>query len=257
MSEFEHIINEFFDKEIKVQTFYELNQEVIYKVIKEAKEYEKPDILSVYDNKIIGIEHFEFDSYNKSTKKGSDFKINDNRETKRIDKEIKKGLQNNDQVMVYGEINSSSSLDNYYKNFELIFEEHYKRIQAYIEQIKEDFKCQKKEIHICFFAEDVTPLGNYYFNKGNKREILPLLPIYCVKIRELLKNSPLVEYLILGCFYMNEKRLFIIKNSKEVLKRISNEHIEINNDSFFSFEPQMIGFAFKTPKDEAAKIINE
>lgn len=250
MSELEHLVNKFFCKDMTAQVFYELSQEKFDKVIKTLKMYERPDILSMYENKILGIEHFEFDSYNRSNKKGSDYKIKDYRIEKRLDKEIKEKLQNNDTIIVHDEIDSTASLDNYYNNFEKIFKDHYQKINSYIEHIKENFDCQNKEIHICFFAEDVSPLGNYFFNKNNDKKITPLLPIYSDKMRKLLKDSPLVEYLVIGSFCINNNRLFIIENTKDALERFAKDYKEVNSDDFFSFEPQTTGFAFKVPKDK-------
>lgn len=139
-------------------------------------------------------------------------------------------------------------LNNYYKNFEDIFKDHYQKIQSYIDHIKQDFDCHNKEIHICFFAEDVTPLGNYFLDKSNDRKITPLLPIFSDQIIQLLENSPLVEYLVIGSFCMTDNKLFIIENSKDALERFKNDHKKVDKDDFFSFEPQTTGFAFKISK---------
>lgn len=257
MSELEHLINKFFSKDMTAQVYYKLSQDKFNKIVKGLGIYEKPDILSIYDNVILEIEHFEFDSYNRSSKKGSDYKVKDYRVEKRFDEEIKYKLQSNDSIIVHDEIDSTATLNNYYKNFEGIFKEHYQKIQSYIDHIKHDFDCQNKEIHICFFAEDVTPLGNYFLDKNNDRKITPLLPIFCDQIRQLLESSPLVEYLIIGSFCMTDNKLFIIENSKESLEKFAKDHKEINNDDFFSFKPQTTGFAFKVPKDEIIKKNNK
>ena len=56
--------------------FY-IDQELFDKVINPNNicSYERPDILSIFDDIIVGIEHFEFDSYKRTNKYGSDFKI--------------------------------------------------------------------------------------------------------------------------------------------------------------------------------------
>ncbi len=257
MSELEHLVNEFLTKDTSAQVYYELSQNKFNKVINALGIYEKPDILSMYDNKILGIEHFEFDSYNRAKKRGSDYKVKDYRIEKKFDKEIKEKLLDNDSIVVHDEINSTASLANYYQNFENIFKNHYQKIQSYIDHIKQDFDCKNKEIHICFFAEDVTPLGNYFFDKSNDEKITPLLPIFSEKIRQLLKDSPLVEYLVIGSFCMNDNRIFIIQSTKEALERFANDHKEVSDDDFFSFKPQTTGFAFKIPKDEVIRKNNK
>lgn len=253
MSELEHLVNKFLCKDTTAQVFYELSQDKFNKVINGLGIYEKPDIISMYDNKVLGIEHFEFDSYNKSNKKGSDYKVKDYRIEKRFDKEIKDKLINNDSIIVHDKIDSTATLTNYYKNFETIFKEHYQKIQSYVDHINQDFDCKNKEINICFFAEDVTPLGNYFLDKSNDRKITPLLPIFYDQIRQLLEDSPLVKYLVIGSFCMTDNRLFIIENTKEAIERIEKDHKEVSEDDFFSFEPQTTGFAFKISKQELNK----
>ena len=74
MSEAERIIDRYFQNGTTAIVYYDLDQDVFNNVIKNVGKYEKPDILSVFNNKIVGIEHFEFDSYKRS-RKGSDFQI--------------------------------------------------------------------------------------------------------------------------------------------------------------------------------------
>ena len=72
MSEIEHLINKFCNTDMTIQVYYELIQDKFNKVFNGLRVYERPDILSVYDNIILGIEHFEFYSYNRLNKEGSD-----------------------------------------------------------------------------------------------------------------------------------------------------------------------------------------
>ena len=252
MIELEHLIDKFLSKDITAQVYYELKQEKFDKIIKALRAYEKPDIIAIYDDIILGIEHFEFDSYNRSRKNGSDYRIKDYRAEERIHKTIEEKLRNNNSIIVHDQIVSTSSMENYYNNFESIFKEHYEKVQSYIAHISEDFDCQNKEIHICFFCEDVTPLGNYFLGESNNRKITPLLPIYSNKLRELLENSPLVEYLIIGSFCMSDYRLFIIENTKKTLEQFKDDHKKVKDSCFFSFEPQTTGFALKIPKGKNA-----
>lgn len=118
MSELKKLINKYLSKDTTAQVYYELSQDKFNKVVKGLGIYERPDILSVYDNIILGIEHFEFDSYNRSNKKGSDYKVKDYRVEKRLNEEIKDKLQNNDSIIVHDEIDSTATLNNYCRNFE-------------------------------------------------------------------------------------------------------------------------------------------
>ena len=77
MNELERIISKYLSKESDAITYSDFNQNEVNKLFQNMGIYERPDILSMYDNKIVAIEHFEFDSY-KNTRKGSNFKIQDN-----------------------------------------------------------------------------------------------------------------------------------------------------------------------------------
>ena len=77
MNELERIISKYLSKDGTGITYSNFNQEEVNKLFQNMQPYERPDILSIYDNKIVAIEHFEFDSY-KNNKKGSNYKFQEN-----------------------------------------------------------------------------------------------------------------------------------------------------------------------------------
>ena len=86
----------FFRKNIRIEFIGDLPQntpnqikDTIKKIIDRLEQYERPDIISEYNNIILGIEHFEFDSYYRSNKKGSDYKVKDNQIQKNFNNIIK------------------------------------------------------------------------------------------------------------------------------------------------------------------------
>lgn len=246
MNELETILNKYFGKDKKAVVFYNIEQEEFDKVVNNAKDFERPDIVSMYDNKVIGIEHFEFDSFNNTRKKGSEFKIKDDEIRRNFNNELVK-LKNMDSIELHDKIENTVSLENYYRNFETIFKNHYDNINEYENHLKQEFNCTNKEIHICFFAEDVSPIGSYY--ESNKGRVEQLLPINSKKIIELLENSPKVEYLIIGSFQMTEYRMYIIKNSRETYEKFfQNNEIVEKEESYINFVPEVDSFAIKIEK---------
>lgn len=240
MNELEHLNNIFFRKNIRIEFIGDLPQntpnqikDTIKKIIDRLEQYERPDIISEYNNIILGIEHFEFDSYYRSNKKGSDYKVKDNQIQKNFNNIIKNS-KNNKEIIVGDQIKSTASLDNYYKNFENIFKNHYKKIPEYIKNIKENYNCENKEIQMCFFAEDVTPLGSCFLDKN--RKLNSLSPIHSIQIRQLLQNSPLIKYLIIGKFFNTTYQLSIIENTKENIEYLSNTLNEVNENNFVKFD---------------------
>lgn len=247
MSEAERIIEKYFQKDNTAIVYYNLDQNIFNQVIKHIGKYEKPDMLSIFDNNIIAIEHFEFDSFKRS-RKGSDFQIKHNNMNNQFKEIIDKELTTKDYVTIHGQIKSTASLNNYYENFKHNFISHYDKIDSYINHIQEDFG-KNKEIKICFFAEDVTPLGNYFLNRKTSSSPYLLHPLYSNDIIDLLINSPKVEYLIIGTYAMSDYKLIIIENRKEVLEKFKQEKIDFKEEDYFVFEPQTTGFATKIPKD--------
>ncbi len=253
MIELQRIVNKYFQKDGTAEVYYYINQELFNKVVNpdNIRSYERPDILSIFDNKIVGIEHFEFDSYKSSNKHGSDFKIKNSSVERKFDEKVKEILKEKDSLIVHDQIESTASLNNYFNNFKKIFKAHYRKINDYLEHIKQDLDCSNKEIHFCFFAEDVSPLGSYFLNE--KRKISLLNPLFSDEVIELLKNSPKVEYLIIGTYAMDKHKMIIIENKKKVLEKFKKEHMKIENKDFLAFSPQTTGYALKISKEDMIK----
>ena len=102
MNELEKIISKYLSKDGTAITYSDFNQQEVNKLFQNMSFFENPDILSIYDNKIVAIEHFEFDSY-KNTRKGSDFKIQDNLIEQKMQKTINSQLQNKGEIIIHDE----------------------------------------------------------------------------------------------------------------------------------------------------------
>lgn len=247
MSECEKIINKYLSKDGTAITYSDFSQEEINKLFQNMGIYERPDILSIYDNKIIALEHFEFDSY-KNTRKGSNFKIQDNIIEQKMKTKINSKLIQEKEIIIHDEIQNTSSLKQYYNNFRKILVSHINKIPEYKEHIINDFG-KEKEIEFWFFAEDVTPLGNYYLKKTNIKPSL-LLPFSKENI-ELLKQHKEIKGIIFGIYAMNEYKLVLMYNNDETLKKLEkNEYFKVDESEFMSFNPQTTGFAILLPNQK-------
>lgn len=249
MRELDDIINKYFSIDTNVSVYskdaFDIEIE-LNKLIHNMIPYEKPDILSFYDNKIVGIEHFEFDNY-KNNKKGSDFKVKDNEISKKFDNYVAKELKEKKMVTLTDTIASTSTLGNYYDNFQNSFLNHYNKIDNYIENIKNNYDVPNKKMEIWFFAEDVSPLGSYYMNKeGDIKLLHPFLNIEMIK---LLENSPKLIGIILGTYAGNNYKVFVIYNSEEAIEKLKKDVLNLTEKDFFSFEPHTTGYAIKIPNE--------
>lgn len=143
MNELEKIISKYFSKDGTGITYSDFNQEEVDKLFRNMKPYERPDILSIYDNKIVAIEHFEFDSY-KNNKDGSNYKIQENLIEQKMQKAIKSQLKEKGELMIHDKIKNTSSLKQYYDNFKKVLLSHIDNISEYKEHIIKDFGNKKK-----------------------------------------------------------------------------------------------------------------
>ena len=114
----------------------------------------------------------------------------------------------------------------------------------------------EKEIEFWFFAEDVSPLGSYYYRRKNNSPSL-LLPFSNENI-EILKAHREIKGLIFGIYAMSEYKMVLMYNDTKTLKLIeNNEYFQVDESEFMSFEPQTTGYALLIPKVEIGDDINE
>ena len=243
MSELKRIVDKYFSKKTTAINYSIFNQDEVNKLFQNMISYERPDILSIYDNKIVAIEHFEFDSY-KNTSKGSNFKIQDNIIERRMKNKIETGLREKDEIIIHDQIEDTSSLTQYYNNFKKILQSHIENIPEYKEHIIQEYGTDR-ELEFWFFAEDVTPLGSYYYRRTNEHPSL-LLPFSKENIA-ILRMHKEIKGLIFGIYAMNEYKLVVMYNDEETLRKIeNNEYFKFDESEFMNFSPKTMGFAFYT-----------
>ena len=254
MNELESIISKYFSKDNEAITYSNIDEIELNKMIQHMGGYERPDILSIYDNKIVAIEHFEFDSY-KNTRKGSNYKIQDSIIDQKMQKKINSDLVVEKEIYLHDEIKNNSSLNQYYNNFKKVLTSHIDNIQEYRNHIVDDFG-NDKDIEFWFFAEDVSPLGSYYYRKNNINPSL-LLPFSKENIN-ILRQHKEIKGIIFGIYAMKEYKLVIMYNDDETLDKIEkDEYFKVKDSEFFSFNPQTTAFATLIPNDKVEADNNE
>ena len=144
MNELERITAKYLIESTITIPYSDFNQEEVNKMFLNMISYERPDILSIYDNKIVAIEHFEFDSY-KRTRKGSDFKRQYNMIGQNFDEEINTQLKEEGEVILDYQIENTSSLEQYYENFRNVLLSHIVKIPEYKKHIINEYG-NKKDI---------------------------------------------------------------------------------------------------------------
>lgn len=215
MNEYSHIQQKYFNEKTYIAA---IAKEKIYdyqKILQNIRPYgdvnKVPDLISIYGNKIYGIEHFEFDSTKNIAKKGSSYK----RQLAKIDHKIDKEIKNKAKVENVTPLMLNQDLQQYINNFKDIFNKHYTQINQYLKNLNLDYPNSKKEIW--FFIEDVTPLGNSYLNNKCKPKLFH--PMLSMELIELIEKSNKIGGIILAV----KNILYIYSNNKfeiDILKKI-------------------------------------
>lgn len=231
MNELEKIAKKYLNRDGFAITYSDFKKDEVDNIFQNMKSFERPDILSFYKDKILAIEHFEFDSY-QNTSKGSNFKMQDTY--------IKQNMKNDKESWHHENITCTSNLKNYYSNFNKIFKSHVDNIPAYRKRIIKKFG-DRKNIEFWFFVEDVTPLGNYYYRKKDFT-IVPLLP-FSKDFIQILKMHKEIKGIIFGRFNINKFELVLIKNDDKTIKKIeSHDLFKVNEKDFLVFNTEIINY---------------
>ena len=126
-----------------------------------------------------------------------------------------------------------------------VFEEHYKKINIYRKRIR---LLSNYKIETYFFIEDSSPLGSYYIN--SKREPRYLLIFQFKKIFNFLLSHKEVSAIIYGFFDGNKKRLLLLENNEDSVKKLLQDYELADELECYWFEPNVSAFSFPIMKIE-------
>lgn len=211
-------------------------QDKLNSVIKNIVQYNRPDMYAIINDEVIMIEHFEFDSY-KSNRKGSDYRRKEGNIKNEFNKLLKNHIDN--RIIYNNKIKSTATKDNYINNFISVFDEHYRKIDIYKERIK---LLSNYKVDTYFFIEDISPLGSYCIN--SKREFRYLLIFQFKKIYNFLLSHKDVSAILYGFFDGDKKRLILLENNEESIKKLLQDYEVADELECYWFEPDISGFSF-------------
>lgn len=149
--------------------------------------YDHPDGFCKYENNVLIIEHFEFDS-SYTNKKGS-------KNRQEIFRTSNYEPQKDTGIEIFrDEIKCDYTIENYVDNLIKNFNKHYDEIEKYKKDLeKEQIITKYTNVETLFCIEDTTALGNIDSNTGE-----PLIPLMCKEFISLLKSCPELDYIITG-----------------------------------------------------------
>ena len=156
MNEYAHLINDYLcvnPTTFPYTNFLSITFEELDEALHNLQAFERPDMYSVLKDKIIILEHFEFDA-SRHTRKGMKGKQEESLLESRIASAPPDGIFHCDRG------NYSISLADWESNFEQIFDSHYSKISEYKRSVRQQLTNRQKEpIVVGFFIENqYTPI---------------------------------------------------------------------------------------------------
>ena len=203
-----------------------------------------PDMLICKNDEALIIEHFEFDSY-RVTQKGSQ----NRREQSRIDRLEDKLVPTESGICFHDKIHGHSSYENYIQNVCRNFEEHFRRIDTYKENLRDyGLIDDTKAVKVLFFIEDTSPLGSMVVDPSkNPPSVQPINLGQCQEFLSLLNSSPDVDY-VLACSMAGSIKVVWFIDRNEVGEYLK-ESIDYSKMQFIGYEAQVLGFQLLIPNE--------
>ena len=199
-----------------------------------------PDMILKMDNKVIIIEHFEFDSYHVG-RKGSQGR----QEMARIQRNEGSIEATKDGVLFSDEIKRKSSFRDLISNLCRNFKEHYNRIPKYKENLREyGLIGDSTQVKVMFLVEDVSPLGSMVLDDNKQRPIIVLL---YREFLDLFRDSLDVDY-VLACSSAADKDFMWFADRDEIGEYYQNA-VDYASMTFLDFDVQVTGFKMTLPQE--------
>lgn len=195
---------------------------------------EEPDGFIVMQDYILILEHFEIDA-TKRNRKGSQTRIQENI--------IENKINQTTNTLVSMQMQVNISTNNLIDNFRQIYVNHFNKIENYKKNlISKGIGNQNTKFKICFFIEDVTPMGTFYLN-NNQRTKLRITDIKeCVEILQ----SNTIDYIFCFNEYDNDKDIYFAQ--KEWLNDILTLAKNGKDIKMLDWQPIVLGANYLIPK---------
>lgn len=200
-----------------------------------------PDLISNYNKRIIGIEHYEYDASRK-TGRGSKERQEIERANSEFLKKAYVAAKEGRSLTMECKLNTKASVDTLKSNFLSNFRKHQQKINNYKKNLEKIYSIN--DVSIWFTAED-TSINGPIFNHGSiimhGQPEFPLLPILYKDIQEEILNSNVDGIIMLSNFPISGYVVFI-KNDFQSFKDLTKFYrfsedlpIRFFNDSTYGF----------------------
>lgn len=206
MNEYANLINNYLciNPNIYNNGFYAISFDDLNRALHSLVPFEKPDMYAELEDKIIFLEHFEFDASHEKRKSMIG---------KEAESRLKKKMRSTppDSKVHIEKPEYDISFDDWQKNFNRCFGEHYKKIDSYKDRIREVTESVDKGIVTGFLIENqYVP---YVQRKGKKICVLPY--VVTVQFSDVFKNSPDVDFVLYAYYDRGPKIIYLDHTSLE------------------------------------------
>lgn len=218
------------------------SQDECREILHDWHSFERPDIYSRNGDVVYGLEHFEYDAYERG-KRGSQGSKERFIIKQSIDAEIREKIERQDVVTSLRSMSTPASEKYYIDSFVKIFTEHYAKVGEYKKHIASELDVGSKNISIWFIAEDMTPLGTSFICRNKpKQGPEPAFPIFFPEIETLFLESTKIDGII---FADNCNRtLSLVKRNASSIESFKEYH-HYRGEPLFFFESKIASAAIK------------
>ncbi len=209
------------------------------KVMEQIQPFDHPDFYSVDGNTIYIYEHFEIDA-SKHTKKGTDSRIDIGCDNRKFQEKV----NGNNGVIYHGQLTTKLSFEYYLENLYKNYENHYKKIEAYKDDVCKKLNINKSEysFKVIFMIEDTTVFGTCYFEKGMK----PVLPIFTNQFLDFIANKTDVDNVICS-IEGSQNQIITWMYSRDDEAYFRSHAINLLEKKIINFEPMTMGTSIFIP----------
>ena len=174
------------------------------------KPFESPDMYFQSEEIIVGIEHFQFDSYKSPGRKGSKGVQNVQLANTEMEHIARTREPKNEPFCISRTIQADMSLDFYIQNLLSAFDRHYGRIRDYKQNIAK--ATGSNNVKVCFYIVDKTPFGNYFVTENGRHLLEPFL---LRKVMRKIEQATDLDYIIFSIRDQYFTKLRFFQNTTE------------------------------------------
>lgn len=197
--------------------------------------HDRPDYYSKIGNQVVIIEHFEFDSSENTSRKGSEFK----RAESSISRRIKEDKGEDIEYKLRYKVSCENTAEHYLANLEKHFSAHAEKISDYILNLKaQRIVDDKTTVKIGLFIEDVSCFGSCY---ESEKGVLFLVPIMCKQFLDILECYTNIDFVLCSNRDDDKSRLWILV--REAIPAYRERELDLENIRLISRSPIISAFS--------------